>query len=83
MWNNQLHFDIESSLTYLQFFTKAELRCNLEIGRITLNSGNPGELGYTTISQRTMDYLINEGPGRQAGLPDGYGHIYRLKAFCF
>ena len=51
----------------------------MEIGEITLNSGNPGELGYTTISQKTMDYLINEGPGRQAGLLDGYRHIYRLR----
>jgi len=30
-----------------------------------MNSGNPGELGFTTISQRTMDYLVDEGPGRQ------------------
>ena len=29
------------------------------------HSGNPGELGFTTISQRTMDYLVDEGPGRQ------------------
>ena len=29
------------------------------------DSGNPGELGFTTISQRTMDYLVFDGPGRQ------------------
>ena len=30
------------------------------------DGGNPGALGYTTISQATMDYLITEGPGRAA-----------------
>ena len=28
--------------------------------------GNPAQLGWTTISQRTMDYLITPGPGRAA-----------------
>ena len=30
-----------------------------------MNSNNPGELGFTTISQKTMDYLVHDGPGRQ------------------
>jgi len=29
-----------------------------------MNGGNPAGLGYTTISQKTMDYVIDEGPGR-------------------
>eukprot|EP00854_Cymbomonas_tetramitiformis_P008534 gene8534-10130_t len=29
-----------------------------------MNSPNPGGLGYTTISQKTMTYLVEEGPGR-------------------
>eukprot|EP00294_Goniomonas_avonlea_P006034 CAMPEP_0114564094 /NCGR_PEP_ID=MMETSP0114-20121206/13500_1 /TAXON_ID=31324 /ORGANISM="Goniomonas sp, Strain m" /LENGTH=451 /DNA_ID=CAMNT_0001750065 /DNA_START=33 /DNA_END=1388 /DNA_ORIENTATION=+ len=29
-----------------------------------LNSPNPGALGYTTISQETMHYLVKDGPGR-------------------
>lgn len=29
-----------------------------------MNSPNPGGLGYTTISQKTMDYILTEGPGR-------------------
>jgi hypothetical protein len=32
---------------------------------LKMNSGNPAELGFTTISQKTMDYVIMEGPGRQ------------------
>jgi hypothetical protein len=32
---------------------------------LAMNSGNPGGLGFTTISQRTMDYVVNEGPGRE------------------
>eukprot|EP00041_Stephanoeca_diplocostata_P002352 m.25984 g.25984 ORF g.25984 m.25984 type:complete len:462 (+) comp13231_c0_seq3:83-1468(+) len=28
--------------------------------------GNPPGLGYTTIAQKTMDYMINPGPGRDA-----------------
>ena len=28
--------------------------------------GNPAQLGFTTLSQATMDYLINPGPGRDA-----------------
>ena len=32
---------------------------------LKMNSGNPAELGFTTISQKTMDYMIMEGPGRQ------------------
>lgn len=30
-----------------------------------MNSHNPGGLGFTTISQATMAYMVNEGPGRQ------------------
>lgn len=30
------------------------------------DGGNPGALGFTTISQATMDYLITDGPGRAA-----------------
>ena len=30
-----------------------------------MNSGNPPELGFTSISQQTMDYLVFDGPGRQ------------------
>ena len=41
----------------------------------TYNSNNPGELGYTTISQRTMDYLIEDGPGR-----DDFVRFWRLMA---
>ena len=29
-----------------------------------MNGGNPAGLGYTTISQKTMDYVIYEGAGR-------------------
>eukprot|EP00948_MAST-09A_sp_MAST-9A-sp1_P001408 g1408.t1 len=29
-----------------------------------MNSGNPGGLGFTTISQKTMDYVLQPGPGR-------------------
>ena len=32
---------------------------------LKMNSGNPAELGFTTISQKTMDYMIMEGPGRK------------------
>ena len=32
---------------------------------LQMNSGNPAELGFTTISQKTMDYMIMDGPGRQ------------------
>jgi hypothetical protein len=31
---------------------------------LAMNSPNPGGLGYTTISQATMDYLVEEGQGR-------------------
>ena len=31
-----------------------------------MNSGNPAPLGYTTISQATMDYMVEEGAGRDA-----------------
>ena len=31
-----------------------------------MNDGNPGALGYTTLAQATMDYLIEPGPGRAA-----------------
>jgi len=37
--------------------------------------GNPGQLGYTLISQRTMDYLLMEGPGR-----DAFVRFWRLVA---
>ncbi|CAK0812276.1 unnamed protein product, partial [Prorocentrum cordatum] len=30
-----------------------------------LNSPNPGGLGFTTISQKTMDYMFDGGPGRK------------------
>ena len=30
-----------------------------------LNSNNPGELGFTTISQKTMNYIISKGEGRK------------------
>lgn len=30
-----------------------------------LNDGNPGALGYTSISQKTMDFLITDGEGRR------------------
>ena len=29
-----------------------------------MNSPNPGALGFTTINQKTMDYLVKAGPGR-------------------
>ena len=31
-----------------------------------MNSGNPGGLGYTTINQATMDYMVKPGAGRDA-----------------
>ena len=31
-----------------------------------MNSPNPGALGYTKISQKTMDYMLQEGDGRNA-----------------
>jgi hypothetical protein len=31
-----------------------------------LNSNNPGALGYTTLAQAVMDYLVTDGPGRTA-----------------
>jgi len=30
-----------------------------------MNGGNPKALGFTTLSQKTMDYLIEEGQGRK------------------
>lgn len=30
-----------------------------------MNSGNPPGLGFTSISQKTMDYMVADGPGRQ------------------
>ena len=30
-----------------------------------MNSNNPPELGFTSISQKTMDYMVFDGPGRQ------------------
>eukprot|EP00930_Biecheleria_cincta_P074636 TRINITY_DN61849_c0_g1_i1.p1 TRINITY_DN61849_c0_g1~~TRINITY_DN61849_c0_g1_i1.p1 ORF type:complete len:449 (+),score=55.73 TRINITY_DN61849_c0_g1_i1:143-1489(+) len=40
-----------------------------------MNSGNPGGLGYTTISQKTMDYMIHPGPGR-----DDFVRFWKLMA---
>jgi hypothetical protein len=31
-----------------------------------MNSGNPGALGFSTLAQATMDYLVEPGPGRAA-----------------
>ena len=31
-----------------------------------MNSGNPAQLGYTKISQKAMDWLLEEGAGRDA-----------------
>ena len=31
---------------------------------LAMNGGNPSGLGYSTINQRTMDYMLKEGPGR-------------------
>ena len=31
-----------------------------------MNSGNPGALGFTTLAQATIEYMITEGPGRAA-----------------
>ena len=33
---------------------------------LAMNSGNPGGLGYTKINQKTMDYVMNDGPGQDA-----------------
>uniref|UniRef100_A0A0G4I4S0 Glycoside hydrolase family 5 domain-containing protein n=1 Tax=Chromera velia CCMP2878 TaxID=1169474 RepID=A0A0G4I4S0_9ALVE len=30
-----------------------------------MNSDNPGALGFSSLSQKTMDYLVRDGPGRQ------------------
>eukprot|EP00929_Paragymnodinium_shiwhaense_P108800 TRINITY_DN75136_c0_g1_i1.p1 TRINITY_DN75136_c0_g1~~TRINITY_DN75136_c0_g1_i1.p1 ORF type:complete len:443 (-),score=48.15 TRINITY_DN75136_c0_g1_i1:99-1427(-) len=40
-----------------------------------LNDDNPGALGYTTISQKTMDYLLMPGKGR-----DAFVRYWRLMA---
>lgn len=40
-----------------------------------MNWHNPGGLGYTTISQKTNDYTINPGPGR-----DDFIRYWRLMA---
>ena len=32
---------------------------------LQMNSNNPPELGFTSISQQTMDYMVFDGPGRQ------------------
>ena len=39
------------------------------------SGGNPGGLGYTSSSQRTMDYMLSEGPGR-----DAFVRYWRLMA---
>ena len=31
---------------------------------VAINGGNPGATGWTTIAQKTMDYMIDPGPGR-------------------
>jgi len=40
-----------------------------------MNSGNQVELGFTSISQQTMDYLLQEGPGR-----DDFVRFWKLLA---
>lgn len=40
-----------------------------------MNSGNPGKLGFTTISQKTMDYILKKGEGR-----DYFVRFWRLVA---
>ena len=42
---------------------------------LAMNSGNPGGLGFTTISQQTMDYVLQPGPGR-----DAFVRFWRLLA---
>merc|ERR1712216_846653 len=29
------------------------------------DGGNPGGIGFTTINQKTMDFVVQDGPGRQ------------------
>ena len=29
-----------------------------------INSGNPQQTGWTSLAQKTMDYMISDGPGR-------------------
>ncbi len=40
-----------------------------------MNSPNPGALGYTTISQKTMDYMVKPGQGR-----DDFVRFWKLVA---
>ena len=40
-----------------------------------MNSGNPGGLGFTSISQQTMDAVITKGEGR-----DDFIRFWRLMA---
>jgi hypothetical protein len=42
---------------------------------LAMNSPNPGGLGYTTVNQGTMDYMLEEGPGR-----DDFVRYWRLLA---
>ena len=42
---------------------------------LAMNSPNPGGLGYTTINQQTIDYMLTEGPGR-----DDFVRYWRLMA---
>ena len=42
---------------------------------VAINSGNPGATGYTTLSQKTMDYMINPGEGR-----DSFVKFWKLMA---
>lgn len=40
-----------------------------------MNSPNPGAIGYSKISQKTMNYMLQEGPGR-----DDFVRMWRLLA---
>jgi hypothetical protein len=40
-----------------------------------MNSGNPGGLGFTSVAQKTMDFKINPGQGR-----DDFVRYWRLMA---
>ena len=42
---------------------------------LAMNSPNPGGLGYTTIAQANMDFMVLEGPGR-----DKFSRYWRLMA---
>jgi len=42
---------------------------------LAINSGNPGGTGFTTISQQTMDAVVEEGKGR-----DDFVRFWKLMA---